>query len=64
MAGSFLALSWSYFPEYQKPCYVLPLAQVVHFEVDSTHCCQRAIACLHKVPPLVLVSPHVQHDKA
>jgi len=35
MAGS-LALSWSCFSEYQKSCHVLLLAQVVHFEVDST----------------------------
>jgi len=36
MAGSLLALSWSYFPEYQKPCHVLLFAHVVHFELDST----------------------------
>ena len=36
MVGSLLALSWSYFTEYQKPCHVLLLTQVVHFEVEST----------------------------
>jgi len=36
MAGSLLALSWWFFPDYQKPCHVLLLTQVVHFEVEST----------------------------
>jgi len=37
MDGSFLALSWSCFSGYQNPCHVLLLAQLVHFEVESTH---------------------------
>jgi hypothetical protein len=35
--GSFLALSWSCFSGYQKPCHVLLLPHVVHFELESTH---------------------------
>ncbi len=31
-----LAVSWSIFSTYQKSCHVLLLAQVVHFELEST----------------------------
>ena len=44
MAGSLLALSWWFFPEYQKPCHVQLLAQVVHFEVDSTEWLKRWVS--------------------
>ena len=31
-----LASSWSYFSIYQKPCHVLLLTQMMHFEFEST----------------------------
>ncbi len=34
--GLLLALSWSYFSIYQKPCHVLLFTQMVHFELEST----------------------------